>query len=127
MKKFIKQSFVMVLAGLLYAVVTNVFIKPGQLLPGGMEGLGLLSQKILSDYFYINIPYSLFIIVLNIIPLYIGFKYIGKKFTFLSLIMIASYSLFVALIPIIPPFTNETLLFLLSSYCCPAVCLLSAG
>ena len=43
MKKLIKQIFMMILAGLLYALATNLLLKPGNILPGGISGVTLFS------------------------------------------------------------------------------------
>lgn len=111
MKKLVKQIFMMILAGLLYALATNVLLKPGNILPGGISGVTLLIQKICDIFFSITIPYSLVNLLLNIFPIYIGFKYIGKKFTLLTLIMILSSSFFIDLIPVFNTFTDEVLLY----------------
>lgn len=109
--KLLLQVLAMVVAALLYALTTNYLIKPGGILPSGITGVSLLIQKVFLDFFDINIPFALINLTLNIIPIYIGFKYIGKKFTFLSLIMIFLSSIFVDIIPLQSPFTDETLLF----------------
>ena len=56
----------------------------GGLLPGGASGLTLLLQETFQKYLNINLPYTLINLLINAIPVYIGFKFVGKKFTLLS-------------------------------------------
>lgn len=87
------------LASLLYAWNLNCFAKTAGLFPGGVSGVSLLLQKIGITYFNVNLSYTLFNVTLNVIPAYIGFKYIGKKFTLYSILMIILSGLFVDLLP----------------------------
>ena len=64
------------------------FVQTGGLFPGGFSGLALLVQQILSEFFNINVPYSAIYMPVNLIPAYIGFKYIGKKFTIYSFYLV---------------------------------------
>lgn len=64
------------------------FINTGGLFPGGFSGLTVLAQQIADKFFGISIPYSLIYLPLNLIPVYIGFKYIGKKFTIYSFYLV---------------------------------------
>lgn len=57
------------------------FINTGGLFPGGFSGVTLLIQQIFEEFFNISIPYSFIYMPINLLPVYIGFKYIGKKFT----------------------------------------------
>ena len=70
------------------ALNLKTFVSAGGLLPGGANGLTILLQRIALNYFNIAIPFSFLNITINLIPIYIGFRFIGKKFTFLSLVMI---------------------------------------
>ena len=78
------RILVIVVASLIMALNINTFVHTGGLLPGGATGLTLLIREIFGKYFGINVPYTAINIIINSIPVYIGFKYIGKKFTLLS-------------------------------------------
>ncbi len=78
------RIFIIALASLLMAVNINTFVHTGGLLPGGATGLSLLIQEVALKMFNINLSYTLINVLINAIPIYIGFKYIGKKFTLLS-------------------------------------------
>ena len=87
-KKDLRRLITVVLASLLMAINIKTFVRTGGLYPGGATGLTILIQRISQMYLPHEIPYSPINILLNAIPVYIGFRFIGKKFTFFSLIMI---------------------------------------
>lgn len=90
--KRVKSEIVMfislTLASALIAFNLKSFVRTGGLFPGGFSGLALLVQQILSSFFHITVPYSAIYMPVNLIPAYIGFKYIGKKFTIYSFYLV---------------------------------------
>ena len=88
-----------VLASILLAVNIRMFVKVGGLYPGGATGLTVLTQAICERFFNLNVPYTIVNIAWNAIPVYIGFRYIGKKFTMYSLILILLSGFLVDMIP----------------------------
>lgn len=88
-----------IVGALLLSANVKIFVHAGNLIPGGFSGLTLLIQRIFSTFLNIEIPYSFLYYALNAIPVYIGFKMIGKKFTFYSCVSIVLAGLFVDLIP----------------------------
>ncbi len=64
-------------------------------------------------FFKINLPYSLINIILNAIPVYIGFRFIGIKFTLYSCIAIVLTSV---LTDILPAFTITSDILLISIF-----------
>ena len=76
------------LAAAIIAFNLKSFINTGGLFPGGFSGLSLLIQQIFSKFLHISVPFSALYIPLNLIPAYIGFKYIGKKFTIYSFYLV---------------------------------------
>lgn len=99
LKKDTKRILVIIIAALLMAVNIKTFVQAGGLLPGGATGLTLLIQRSAKLFFDLDIPYSPINILLNAIPAFIGFKFIGKKFTIYSCLMIFLVGLFADLIP----------------------------
>ena len=93
------RPFIVVLASVIYAINIRVFVKVGGLYPGGATGLTILVQTILERFFNLNISYTAISIACNAIPVYIGFRYIGKKFTGYSLIIILLSGFLVDIIP----------------------------
>ncbi len=100
---------VVLIAAVIMALNIKILVKTGGLYPGGATGLTILIQGVFSKFLNMQIPYTLVNVLLNSIPVYIGFRYIGKKFTGYSLIMIFVSSI---LVDLIPPFvlTNDILL-----------------
>lgn len=109
MKKDVKRIVVICAAALLMALNIKIFVRTGGLYPGGATGLTILVQSIFRRYFQIELPYTLINLLLNAFPVYIGFKFIGRKFTLYSCLMIVLTS---ALTDILPayPITYDTLL-----------------
>lgn len=93
------RLFVVVIASILFAWNLCCFAKTANLFPGGFSGLSLLLQEIIFNFLHIRIPYTIFNIVLNLFPIYIAFKYIGKKFTIYSILTIFLSSIFVDILP----------------------------
>lgn len=98
-KKRTLRPIVTVLAAVLMAVNIRMFVKVGGLYPGGATGLTVLTQTVCERFFNLNVPYTVVNIAWNAIPVYIGFRYIGKKFTMYSLILILLSSFLVDMIP----------------------------
>lgn len=108
-KKEVKRILVICLAALLMAANIKTFVRTGGLYPGGATGLTILIQRIGEMFFHVTIPYTVVNLILNAIPVYIGFRYIGKKFTLYSCLMIVLTSVLTDLIPGVA-ITYDTLL-----------------
>lgn len=86
-------------AAFIMAVNKNTFIDTAGLYPGGVSGLTILIQRFVSDFFHLSLPFTVVNLLLNAIPVYIGFRYIGKNFTLYSCLMIVLNSIFTDLLP----------------------------
>ena len=109
LKKDVVRFAVVILATFVMAVNINFFVNAGGLYPGGATGLTIIIQRIALKFFYITIPFTPINVILNAIPVYIGFRFIGKRFTLFSMIMVIANGLFVDLLPSYA-FTNDELL-----------------
>lgn len=98
-KRDIKRIAVIVFASFLMAMNIKTFVRTGGLYPGGATGLTILILRATEMFFNIKIPYTVVNLILNAIPVYIGFRFIGKKFTLLSCLMIFLTGIFTDLIP----------------------------
>ena len=98
-KKDGKRFLIVVFAAILFALNIKIFVRAGDLFPGGVTGLTVLIQRLSEKYFGIELPYSPINYLLNAFPVYIGFRYIGKKFTLLSLLMIFLSGMITDLLP----------------------------
>ena len=75
------------------------FVRTGGLFPGGFAGITLLIQRSLDTFLDIHLSYTLIYIPLNMIPIYIGIKWLGKNFTFYSIYVILLSSIVVDILP----------------------------
>ncbi|MCM1387739.1 MAG: YitT family protein [Bacillus sp. (in: Bacteria)] len=99
LKKDGKRIIVICLASVIMAVNTKTFVRTGGLYPGGVMGLTILIQAVFENFFHITVPYTVVNLLLNMIPIYIGFRYIGKKFTLYSCLMIVLTGILTDAIP----------------------------
>lgn len=94
-----KRIFIICLASLLMAVNIKSFVRTGGLYPGGATGLTILIQRVTQLFLNVELPYSLVNLLLNAVPVYIGFRFIGKKFTLYSCLMIVLTSVLTDIVP----------------------------
>lgn len=103
----IYQRFLLVVLGaVLFAFNLNTFVHQANLFPGGFAGMSLLIQRAVQKFTGFTIPYSVLYLSLNAFPAYISFRYIGKKFTLFSLLMIVLSSVLSDLTASLPFFVN---------------------
>ncbi len=81
------------------AVNIKTFVHSGNLFPGGFTGLALLIQEAIQKFSGHNVPFSVLVYGLNVFPVLIGFLWIGKKFTFYSVVMIVVSGLLTDFVP----------------------------
>jgi uncharacterized membrane-anchored protein YitT (DUF2179 family) len=99
LKKDGKRILVICIAALIMALNIKTFVRAGGLYPGGATGLTILIQRLAERFFALSLPYTLINLLLNAVPIYIGFKFIGKKFTLYSCLMIVLTSVLTDIIP----------------------------
>lgn len=99
LKKDGKRIVVICIASVIMAINTKTFVRTGGLYPGGVMGITILIQAIFENFLGIEIPFSLVNLLLNTLPIYIGFRFIGKKFTLYSCLMIVLNSVLTDIIP----------------------------
>lgn len=94
------RRLALVLAGgILMAVNINTFVSAASLFPGGFSGLAILVQSVARVFFGVSLPYSLIVYALNIVPVIIGLKFIGRRFTLFSVVVIFVSGLLADLLP----------------------------
>ncbi len=107
--KDLKRVMLIVIASVIIAVNIKTFVGTGGLFPGGFNGLTLLLQQIGQRFFGVELPFTVINFALNAIPVFISFKFIGKKFTLLSCIMIVLTGIITDIVPA-KPLTYDILL-----------------
>lgn len=98
-KDDVKRIIIICLASMLSAVNIKTFVRTGGLYPGGVTGLTILIQRIVEMFFRVSVPYTVVNLLLNLVPIYIGFRFIGKKFTLYSCMAIVLTSIFTDMVP----------------------------
>lgn len=98
-KEDVRRFVIVCLAAVIMALNIKTFVRTGGLFPGGATGLTILIQRSARMFFHIEVPYTLVNVILNAIPVYIGFRYIGKKFTGYSCLMILLSGILTDLLP----------------------------
>lgn len=94
-----KKIIIICLASFIMAVNIKTFVRTGGLYPGGVTGLTILFQRIGEMFFHITLPYSILNLVLNAIPIYIGIRFIGKKYTMYSCLTIILSGILTDILP----------------------------
>lgn len=100
----ILRYLVLTAASLLMALNYRTFVEWGGLYPAGVTGLAMLLQRIGQDLanslgWQVTVPFLPINLILNAIPVWIGFACIGKRFTLQSLYVIFLTGLFTDLMP----------------------------
>lgn len=108
-QKELRMFLCLTLASAVIGFNIKSFVKTGGLFPGGFSGLTILIQQVASQFFGIEIPYSAIYLPLNLIPAYIGFRYISKKFTIYSFYVVFLSSILTDVFPAVT-ITYDTLL-----------------
>lgn len=101
-KKELKRFVLCTVAAVIFACNIKSFVNAGGLYPGGFAGITLLVQNIGEQFFGVNIPYTAIYMPLNIVPIYIGFRYLGRSFTLYSAYVIILSSIVTDLLPSFP-------------------------
>lgn len=94
-----KRIIIVCLAAIIMALNIKSFVRAGGLYPGGVTGLTLLIQRAMKTFLHVSLPYTLVNVGLNMFPVYIGFRFIGKKFTLYSCLMILLTSILTDILP----------------------------
>lgn len=102
LRKDIFRIMLIVVASIVMALNINSFVDAGGLLPGGFTGLTILIQEITKEFFGYKISFAVVNILLNSVPVIVSFRYIGKKFTMFSCVMIVLTSIFTDMLPSYP-------------------------
>lgn len=102
-KRIQRIVFLMLGAGIL-SVSLEIFLVPNHIIDGGITGISI----ILSQLFHY--PLGLFLTVLNLPFIFVGYKQIGKTFSLSTLFSIVMASVGTTLLIPVPPITIDPLL-----------------
>lgn len=95
---------IITIGALIFAYGLEAFLVPNQVIDGGVVGISLILQEVT------HFNFSIFLVILNIPFLFLGYKQIGKSFAFQSLYGIVIAAIFTELLHTVNPITNDPLL-----------------
>jgi len=100
----INRVILMTLGSILASVGLEIFLIPNKIIDGGITGISIMANH------FTNLPLGLFILVLNLPFLVVGYKQIGKTFTLSTLFSVICLSIGVSVLHPVPGITQDTLL-----------------
>ena len=95
----LRRTAMIVAASVIMAVNLKTFVRAGDLIPGGFNGLTRLLQQVSMMLWGVEPPFSVINFLLNAVPVVISFKFIGKKFTGYSCLMVVLSGIITDMIP----------------------------
>ncbi|WP_375337589.1 YitT family protein [Domibacillus sp. PGB-M46] len=104
MFEIIQRGAVITVGSLLMATGLEIFLVPNHVIDGGITGISIMLSHIT------GVSLGLFIFLLNLPFVYIGYKQIGKTFALSTIFGIFMLSIFTAYFHPIPAFTDDILL-----------------
>ncbi len=102
--KALKKYLLLLLGAILASIGLEEFLVPNNIIDGGIIGISIISS------YLTKLPLGVFIFVLNLPFLVIGYKQIGKTFVISTLFSITALSIGVTFLHPIPGITNDILL-----------------
>lgn len=105
---YIKKVIMLSIGAVIAAAGLEFFLVPNQLIDGGVIGLSIIASHLTGW------PLSIFVVLLNLPFLYLGYMQIGKSFAFSTLYAVIMLSYWLEKFHPLPGFTND--LFLVAVY-----------
>ncbi|MDF2875399.1 MAG: hypothetical protein K0R22_2082, partial [Sporomusa sp.] len=102
--KNVKKYAMLFFGAIITAVGLEIFLVPNNIIDGGIVGLSIMASHLS------GLPLSLFLVLLNLPFLYLGYVQIGKTFAISTLFSILSLSYWVSVFHPIPGLTNDLFL-----------------
>lgn len=102
-----KRIVFITIGAILMGTALEIFLVPNDIIDGGITGISIVLSKVTS------VKLGLFIFLINLPFLYIGYKQIGKTFAFSTLYGVAVMSATTAYLHHFDPFTTEKILAVL--------------
>jgi uncharacterized membrane-anchored protein YitT (DUF2179 family) len=102
--KYLKKYTFLFIGSILAAIGLEEFLVPNNIIDGGVVGISIMAS------FMTKIPLSVFIVVLNLPFLYLGYKQIGKSFAFSTIFAVCSLSFWVGVFHPVPEVTQDLFL-----------------
>lgn len=91
-----------IVASFIMAFTIKSFARPGGIFSGGFNGISLLIIACCEQFLNFSPPFALINYTLNLIPMYISFRYLGKKLTTLSIVCVVLVGFLTDVLPAVP-------------------------
>jgi uncharacterized membrane-anchored protein YitT (DUF2179 family) len=104
LKTCVLKYLTIFIGAIIASIGLELFLIPNHVIDGGVVGLSIMANTITSQ------PFSIFLILLNLPFLYLGYKQIGKKFAIATIIAIICLSSWSAYFSIFPRVTEDPFL-----------------
>ncbi|MCE5287499.1 MAG: YitT family protein [Pelosinus sp.] len=102
--KYLKKYLFLFIGSIMAAIGLEEFLVPNNIIDGGVVGISIMAS------YMTKIPLSVFIVVLNLPFLYLGYKQIGKTFAFSTIFAVCSLSFWVGVFHPVPEVTHDLFL-----------------
>ncbi|UUZ93280.1 YitT family protein [Paenibacillus sp. P25] len=102
--KLIKRAILLFMGAALVSVGLEIFLVPNNIIDGGIVGISIIGSHLT------NLPIGLFLLVLNLPFLFLGYKQIGKTFALSTLYAVLIMSIGTQLLHPVQPLTLDPLL-----------------
>ncbi|RAV20950.1 YitT family protein [Paenibacillus contaminans] len=103
-RNIVKRFFFLTLGAAIFSVGLEIFLVPNKIIDGGITGISIMLSHEL------GVPLGIFLTVLNLPFLYIGYKQIGKTFAVSTLYAVVAMSIGTSLLIPVKPLTVDPLL-----------------
>ena len=98
---WIKKYFLLLLGSLIYTTGLEIFLVPNNIIDGGVVGISIMASHLTGA------PFGVFMILLNLPFLYMGYKQIGKSFAISTVVSIVAISILSVYFEPIPSITGD--------------------
>lgn len=98
---WIKKYLVLIIGSLIYSAGLEIFLVPNNIIDGGIVGISIMAS------YLTGIPFGVYMVVLNLPFLYLGYKQIGKTFAISTIISIIALSIFSEFLEPVPQITQD--------------------
>jgi uncharacterized membrane-anchored protein YitT (DUF2179 family) len=102
--KLLVKLLLMMFGASLVAVGLEIFLVPNKIIDGGIVGISIIASALS------NLPLGIYLVVLNLPFLYLGYKQIGKTFALSTLFSVLIMSIGTSLLHPVSPLTIDPLL-----------------
>ena len=104
-KNFFLQGLQLFIGAAIASAGLELFLIPNNVIDGGVVGLSIMGH-----YLFTFIPFGIFLVILNLPFLYIGYKHIGKNFAIATIIAVIMLSICSEYAAEFPKVTNDPFL-----------------